>query len=223
MSIQHLIYVSGANAARGAIVAISLLVIVASLQGFNLPGNREGYEPVQPIEYSHRLHAGELRIACLYCHYGAEKSRNAGIPATGVCMNCHSAIQAPAGAIREEQERAAAEKRTARPVVSPGIQRLYDAMGLDSSLNPDPSRGPHRIEWTRVHRLPDFVYFDHRSHVNTGVRCQTCHGPVETMQRVRQVSDLSMGWCVDCHREANRNGTDGRRVHATLDCAGCHF
>src|SRR5262249_55067493 len=120
---------------RAAIAVASLVVIVAALQGFNLPGNRQGYEPVQPIAYSHRLHAGELRIACLYCHYGAEKSRNAGIPATSVCMNCHSAIHATAEAIRAEKEQASKGKRPARAITSPEIQKVYDAMGLDADLN----------------------------------------------------------------------------------------
>ncbi|MCL4850701.1 MAG: hypothetical protein KJZ78_04885, partial [Bryobacteraceae bacterium] len=79
------------------------------------------------------------------------------------------------------------------------------------------------IAWTKVHHLPDFVYFDHRPHVNAGVTCQECHGPVETMERVRQVSDLSMGWCVNCHRNANRTGVAGKPVQASIDCSACHF
>jgi cytochrome c7-like protein len=201
----------------------SIVVLVASLRGFNLPGNRQGYEPVQPIAYSHRLHAGELQIPCLYCHYGAEKSRNAGIPATSVCMNCHASVWASSVEMHAETQRAASEKRPARIIPSTELRKLYDAMALDDELNADPSRTPQPIQWLRIHRLPDFVYFDHRSHVNKGVRCQTCHGPIETMQRVRQASDLSMGWCVDCHRQSNREGIQGQSVHATLDCTGCHF
>ncbi|MBI2150119.1 MAG: cytochrome c3 family protein [Acidobacteria bacterium] len=138
-------------------------------------------------------------------------------------MNCHSSVWAPTAAMRAETERAAAEKRAARIVASPELRKLYDAMALDEDLNPDPSQIARPIQWLRIHRLPDFVYFDHRSHVNKGVRCQTCHGPIETMQRVRQASGLSMGWCVDCHRQANREGVQGKAVHATLDCTGCHF
>ena len=206
---------------RWITAAVSIIVLTVSLRGINLPGNRQGYEPVQPIGYSHRLHAGELRIPCLYCHYGAEKSRNAGIPATSVCMNCHSSIWASTAVMRAATQRAESEKRPLQVAASPELRKLYDAMGLDGDLSP--SRAPQPIEWLRIHRLPDFVYFDHRPHVNNGVRCQSCHGPVETMQRVRQVSDLSMGWCVDCHRQANRTGIQGRRAHATLDCTGCHF
>jgi len=79
------------------------------------------------------------------------------------------------------------------------------------------------VAWTRIHSLPDFVYFDHRAHVNAGVVCQQCHGPVETMERVRQVSDLSMGWCVNCHRDANEKGIGGRRVNASINCSTCHY
>src|SRR6516162_5891789 len=173
---------------RWVAVGGCIIVLVVSLSGLRFPGNRQGYEPVQPIAYSHRLHAGELKIPCLYCHYGAEKSRNAGIPATSVCMNCHSSIWASSAVMRAESQRAAAEKRPARIVPSPELRKLYDAMALDANLNADPSRTPRPIQWLRIHRLPDFVYFDHRSHVNKGVGCQICHGPIETMQRVRQAS-----------------------------------
>jgi hypothetical protein len=79
------------------------------------------------------------------------------------------------------------------------------------------------IPWVRVHNLPDFAYFDHRAHVVAGVACQKCHGPVETMERVRQVESLSMGWCVNCHRDANLHGVAGKKVNASLDCAACHY
>ena len=208
---------------RWGAASASIIVLTISLNGLNLPGNRQGYEPVQPIAYSHRLHAGDLKISCLYCHYGAEKSRNAGIPATSVCMNCHSAVWASSATMRSETDKALAEKRGPRIVASPELRKLYDVMALDADLNPDPSRTARPIQWVRIHRLPAFVYFDHRSHVNKEVPCQTCHGPIETMVRVRQASDLSMGWCVECHRQANKNGIKGKPVHATLDCTGCHF
>ena len=206
---------------RWVAVGGCIIVLVVSLSGLRFPGNRQGYEPVQPIAYSHRLHAGELKIPCLYCHYGAEKSRNAGIPATSVCMNCHSSIWASAAVMQAAAQRAASEKRPLQVAAAPELRKLYDAMGLDEELNMAHAARP--IQWLRIHRLPDFVYFDHRPHVNKGVQCQTCHGPIETMQRVRQVNDLSMGWCVDCHRKSNHDGIQGRRVHATLDCTGCHF
>jgi hypothetical protein len=189
----------------------------------NLPGNNQGYEPVQPLNYSHRLHAGELGIDCRYCHFGAERSRNAGVPPTSVCMNCHGFISAPSAAVRAENERATKDGSTPRRVIAPALRPLYASAGWNDEMKPDPSIAAQSIEWVRVHNLPDFVYFDHRPHVNAGVQCQQCHGEVQTMERVRQVGDLSMGWCVNCHRESNAIGVGGRKVHAPIDCVACHY
>jgi hypothetical protein len=188
-----------------------------------VPGNHQGYEPAQPIAFSHRLHAGELQISCLYCHAGAEQSRHAGIPASNVCMNCHKSVVASLGAVKDEDNQAAQEKRKPKLVVSTELRKLFDALALDEKLQPDPTKAPMPIAWVRVHNLPAFAYFDHRAHVNVGVACQRCHGAVETMERVRQVEDLSMGWCVNCHREASRSGVAGKKVHASIDCAACHY
>ncbi|MBI4567613.1 MAG: hypothetical protein HY719_04365 [Planctomycetes bacterium] len=204
-----------------------LLLATVSLLGaraeVHLPGNHQGYEPVQPIAYSHRLHAGELGINCLYCHSGAEKSRQAGIPAANVCMNCHRQVTAPFDQVRAEEKEAAADKRKPRLIVSAELRKLYDSFGLDENLKEDPARPKRPLEWVRVHQLPDFVAFDHRPHVAAGVTCQTCHGPSETMERVRQVEDLSMGWCVNCHRAATEKGVGGKPAQATTDCAACHY
>jgi hypothetical protein len=207
--------------AAGCLFSIALLGLRTGAA--RLPGNHQGYEPVQPIAYSHRLHAGELRIACQYCHSGAERSRHAGIPAAQVCMNCHSMVTSAAGAVRAEEAAALEEGRQPRRLVSSEIEKLYAALGLGSDGKPDAARLREPIAWTRIHNLPDFVYFDHRAHVTSGVACQTCHGPVETMERVRQAADLSMGWCVNCHRDANKSGIGGKRVSASLDCVTCHF
>ncbi len=196
----------------GFAVAFSVILLASRASVFHLPGNQQGYEPLQPIAYSHRLHAGELQIQCQYCHFGADKSRHAGIPPASVCMNCHKFVTAPLGVVRAEDELAEKEKRAPRAVVSTELRKLIAAVD-----------GAQPIAWTRIHSLPDFVYFDHRPHVNAGVACQQCHGPVESMERVRQVSDLSMGWCVNCHREANRTGVAGRRVNASTNCSACHF
>jgi len=166
-----------------------------------LPGDHSGYAPDQPIAYSHRLHAGELGIACLYCHSGAERSRHAGIPSASLCMNCHTSVSAPVLEVRAEDARATAAGRPPARIVSPELAKLYRSID---------DRDP--IRWTKVHHLPDFAFFDHRSHVTAGVSCQRCHGPVETMERMRQQSTLTMGWCVDCHRTER----------ATLDCSACH-
>ena len=187
-----------------------------------LPGNQQGYEPAQPIAYSHLLHAQELQIGCLYCHFGAETSRHAGIPPASVCMNCHRFVKASRGAIRAEREQAQRENRPPRPLISPELEKLYNALGLNPELQPDPSLVRKPLAWVQIHKLPAYVYFDHRAHLSAGVACQRCHGPVETMERVRQVEDLSMGWCVNCHREVSQTGVAGRPVEAPTDCDTCH-
>lgn len=204
-------------------VAFSLLLLFSAWE-FRLPGNDQGYEPAQPIAFSHRLHAGELEISCLYCHSGAQRSRNAGIPPMSLCMNCHKSVQAPFVQVRAEAEAAEKEKRKPRRIVSPEIRKIYSALGLDESLKPDPSLKPAPVSWKRVHNLPDFVYFDHRPHVGAGVACQACHGPVETMERMRQHSTLTMGSCVECHRETQTAPTPGGKPsHVSVDCTLCHY
>ncbi|MDH3591513.1 MAG: cytochrome c3 family protein [Planctomycetota bacterium] len=201
---------------RTVALSVGLVLVLASLgtrlSAMRLPGNHQGYSPDQPIAYSHRLHAGELGIDCRYCHFAAAQSRHAGIPPAGTCMNCHKSVSASRAAVLQEAELAKAEGRDVVPVVSPELRKLYRALGLDDLRQPDPKAKPHPIEWIQVHKLPDFVRFDHRSHVTADVACQSCHGPVETMERMRQHATLSMGWCVDCHRENK----------ATLDCGACH-
>jgi cytochrome c7-like protein len=201
----------------------SLFILIPKTTAFRLPGDQIGYQPPQPIAFSHQLHAGELQVSCLYCHFGTEKSRHAGVPPENVCMNCHKFVTAPLGAVRAEDEQAKKEGRPPRRIVSPELAKLYDALALGPKMQPDSARQPHPIAWTKVHNLPDFVYFDHRAHVHAGVTCQTCHGPVETMERVRQEQPLTMGWCVHCHRDVNQKGVDGKRVNASTDCSTCHY
>ncbi len=201
----------------------SLLLLAQRASDFRLPGNQQGYEPVQPIAFSHLMHAGDLKLDCQYCHTGAEFSRHAGIPAAGTCMNCHRFVKAAWGAVREEESRAEEEGRRPRSVLSPEIAKLYQHLGLTPEGQPEAARPARPIEWIRVHQLPDFAYFDHRAHLGAGVSCQTCHGPVETMVRVRQEESLGMGWCVSCHRQSSDRVGNGRRVEASLDCATCHY
>ena len=203
-----------------AALAASLVTLVTALR---LPGDNQGYEPVQPIAYSHKLHAGDLQIQCQYCHSGADKSRHAGIPAMNICMNCHSGVTASLAAVEAEEAAAEQQQRAPQPVRSAELQKLYNAMALDTNLLPIEGQRPKPIAWKRVHKLPDFVYFDHRAHITATVRCQTCHGPIETMNRVRQYETLSMGWCVNCHRDVNENGANGKQVHASIDCVTCHY
>jgi nitrate reductase gamma subunit len=240
-------------------LAFSLLALVSRLASAHLPGNHRGYEPVQPIAFSHRLHAGEMQITCLYCHHEAEAGPHAGIPAASICMNCHRSVtttgeerRAAFELAKQEEKRAVpvlgastvgllasplgqgpplaasavipgrTERRPIRTTVSAELEKLYEALGLNDKLQSDPARPAVPIRWVKVHNLPAYTHFDHRAHVSAGVECQHCHGPVETMERVRQVEDLSMGWCVQCHRDVNRDGVAGKPVHASNDCTTCH-
>lgn len=207
----------------GVGLAITLLLLLLRLSVFRMPGIQTGYEPDQPIKFSHRLHAGELGVSCQYCHYGAKLSRYAGLPAAGICLNCHRFVTAPWGAVLAENKKAEKEARQPTRLVSTELQKLYDALAWTEKMQLDSARLPTPLQWTKVHNLADFVYFDHRPHIAAGVACQRCHGPVETMERVRQVTDLNMGWCVNCHRQVNQEGVVGRAVHAPTDCAACHY
>ncbi len=146
-------------------------------------GVYQGYKPEQPIQFSHAIHAGDNKIACVYCHHSAEKGKNAGIPSVNICMNCHKGIQEGTWTGTSE------------------ISKIYDAAGY----NPQTGKyeNPEKpIRWVRVHNLPDLAYFNHSQHVVAGqVECQTCHGKVEEMHVLEQHSDLTMGWCINCHRE----------------------
>jgi hypothetical protein len=204
-------------------LVFGVLALGPRLAALRLPGNNQGFEPQQPIAFSHRLHAGELQIACVYCHSGAERSRSAGIPAASTCMNCHRFVTAPRSAVRAEEKLAEKEKRKPRRVISPELAKLYDALALGPDMQRDPRKQPHLIAWARIHRVPDFVAFDHRPHVAAGAACQQCHGPVETMERMRQAENLSMGWCVNCHRTGLPAAAGGRTLVGSTDCASCHY
>lgn len=200
-----------------------LISLVFGMSSWRLPDHETGYSPKQPINYSHRLHAGELQIDCQFCHTSVSKSRHAGIPSTDVCMKCHKFVTSSFDAFQDEIDTAEKEKRKPKPIVSTELRKLYESFGLDKSLKSDPHAEPTSIPWVRVHNLPDYVYFDHRAHITVGVACERCHGAVESMERVRQVENLSMGWCVNCHRETTKTGIDGNPVHASTDCAVCHY
>lgn len=203
-------------------VILGLVLLSASASTWRLPGDQQGYAPEQPIAYSHRLHAGELGIDCRFCHTAARQARHAGIPSTDVCMKCHKYVTSSFELLRKELDQADKDQRKPKTVISDDLKKLYAALNID-----DPQQTVQApvagIAWVRVHNLPDFVAFDHRSHVAAGVSCQKCHGPVESMERVRQVESLSMGWCVNCHREANEQGINGQPVNASLNCSTCHY
>lgn len=200
-----------------------LVLLAESASNIQLPGYNRGYEPQQPIAFSHRLHAGELQIGCKYCHTAVERSPKAGMPSAQICMNCHRFVRARWSDVVAEDLEAAKEGRAPMPVVSPELKKLYEHLGLEESLRPVKGKEPQPIRWVSVYDLPDFVRFNHQAHVLAGVECQRCHGPVEHMERIRQFESLSMGWCVNCHREVNATGVQGKKVNAPTDCSACHF
>ena len=160
-------------------------------------GRQKGYQPVQPIYYSHKVHAGINQINCLYCHGSAWESKTAGIPAVNICMNCHKSINTYEKGPKLYDENGDEINGTAE------IAKLYKAAAFDPAKpnSWDPSKAKP-IEWVKIHNLPDHVYFNHSQHINTGkVQCQTCHGEITAMDEVKQVSELSMSWCINCHRE----------------------
>jgi len=199
-------------------------IIYARNVNLNQVGLNQGFAPEQPLAFSHRLHSGDLDIQCLYCHSGAEKGAQAGIPAASTCMNCHKFVTAGWNQVKAEEKQAEEEKRDLRPVVSGEIQKLYEAVGYSAeSMGYLEQSGPP-LEWIRVHNLPDYVFFDHSRHITAEVACQTCHGPVETMETVGQEADLSMGWCLTCHRAVNKGeSVDSKGVYASTNCVVCHY
>jgi hypothetical protein len=160
-------------------------------------GVDQGYEPVQPIHYSHRIHAGDNGIDCKYCHSSARVSKHSGIPSLNICMNCHKSINKGTNTGQQEGIREYGVDYNAE------IQKLYKAVGWDETEQ-SYTGVTEPVKWIRIHNLPDFAYFNHSQHVEVaGVQCQTCHGPVEEMEIMYQYSPLTMGWCINCHRETN--------------------
>lgn len=180
---------------------ILLLVGIGSVKGWYALkgiGVYQGYAPEQPIKFSHKIHAGDNGIECVYCHHGAEKGKTAGIPSVNICMNCHRGIDE--GSLWGNEE----------------ISKIHDAAGWNpASQQYDRPQKP--IRWIRIHNLPDFAYFNHSQHVVVGKQqCQTCHGPVEEIDYpMYQHSELTMGWCVECHRTTNVD-MEGNEYYAKL-------
>ena len=204
---------------------LALAIGAVVLSAYSGASSSQNNQPVQPIDFPHPLHvAGSLNMNCLYCHNTANKSPDPGMPAVQTCLGCHTVI----GPNRPAT--AAGPART-----SEALQRLWeyaDLMGQGRNAKP--------IPWVRIHKLPEYVRFPHMRHVNAGVTCQSCHGQVQTMDRVYQYSSLNMGWCVNCHvngydpqeglRAAGYAPDTGRAVTpaaarktAAYDCATCHY
>lgn len=179
-----------------AVITVVLFVIGGYLtsKGAMALGRSKDYQPDQPIFYSHKVHAGVNQISCQYCHIGVYQGKQATIPSVNVCMNCHMAITEYTG---EQLYNAEGDKVDG----SAEIKKLHKYAGYESGKPWDATKAKP-IEWTRLHNLPDHVYFNHSQHVKAGqVACQTCHGEIQKMDEVKQFSDLSMGWCINCHRE----------------------
>lgn len=185
------------NKAYIALVVVILFMIGGYylVQGAIGLGRQQGYQPEQPIFYSHKVHAGVNQISCLYCHSFATTGKHANIPSVNVCMNCHMNINEYSGtAGKLYREDGTEVDGTAE------IQKLYSYAGWDPKTRQYTGKG-HPIEWIRIHNLPDHVFFSHAQHTNAGkVQCQTCHGEIQKMDEVHQFAPLSMGWCINCHR-----------------------
>ena len=223
------------------LVLVSVVILLLSsayfAYGYMLQvGVDQGYMPIQPIHYSHKIHAGANQIECQYCHSSAKKSKHSGIPSLNVCMNCHENIADYNG---EED----LEKGYTKDFYTNEIKKLYKAVGWDENTQ-SYTGDTEPVKWVRIHNLPDFVYFNHAQHVTVaGVDCQKCHGPVEEMEILYQYSPLTMGWCINCHRETNIKVKDNEyytKIHEELskkygvkeltaaqmgglECGKCHY
>ena len=200
----------------GLVMGMGLLATVGGYTYISHPRTLDvGYQPEQPVPYSHKLHAGTMGMDCTYCHYTVTKAGFAAVPTTETCMNCHAKV-------KEKSEKLAP------------VRESY------KTGNP--------VEWIQVHKLPEYVYFNHRAHVTAGVSCVSCHGRVDQMVEVHQVQPLNMGWCLECHRDpASRlrpanlvtkldwepeNGRTAeeigkeiiaaKNIHPPVNCSGCH-
>ncbi|HEY1115604.1 MAG TPA: c-type cytochrome [Chitinophagaceae bacterium] len=201
-----------------ALVAIVFFIIGGYFVGKGAigMGRQKGYAPEQPIYYSHKVHAGINQINCLYCHGSAWESKHAAIPSINVCMNCHKAISTYEKGPKLYTEDGEEINGTAE------IEKLYKYAGYTPGQPWDPSKAKP-VEWVKIHNLPDHVYFNHSQHVNAGnVACQTCHGNIQEMDVVSQQSDLSMGWCINCHRETkvdfyNSNDSTGNKFYSIYE------
>jgi mono/diheme cytochrome c family protein len=200
-------------------------------------GVDKDYAPIQPIHYSHKIHAGDNGIECKYCHSSARTSKTAGIPSLNVCMNCHKNISEFQG------DKDSTYVEYTKEYYTGEIQKLYDAVGWDKTTQKYTGK-TKPVKWVRIHNLPDFVYFNHSQHVTVaGIECQKCHGPVETYEIQKQFAPLTMGWCVNCHRETDVKveGNDYyKKIHEELskkygvdkltaaqmgglECGKCHY
>ena len=181
-------------------------------------GRQKGYAPTQPIYFSHKVHAGINQINCLYCHGSAWESRHATIPSLNVCMNCHKAVTEYG-----ENSPKLYDEEGKEINGTTEINKLFQYAGFTpgpgATWDPTKAKSP---EWVKIHNLPDHVYFNHAQHTRVGgVACQSCHGNIQEMDKVAQASELSMGWCINCHRESkvafNYNDSTGNKFYSIYE------
>ena len=221
------------------VLAVSVFLILAAgyfAFGYMMQvGVDQGYAPVQPIHYSHKIHAGDNQIDCNFCHSSARKSKISGIPSLNVCMNCHKNISEVAPETATEEY--------SKEFYDGEIAKLYKAAGWDPAEQQYTGK-TEPVKWVRIHNLPDFVYFNHSQHVTVaGIACQTCHGEVQEMEVMEQFAPLTMGWCIDCHRQTDVNLENNEyyaKIHEELskkygvekltiaqmggmECGKCHY
>ena len=231
-----------AYAENGFLVLVTAVIFLLGTAWFGYGylmqvGVDQGYEPIQPIHYSHRIHAGENKIDCKYCHSSARVSKHSGIPSLNVCMNCHKQIAEVA------PETQAKGKEEFNVDYNAEIAKLYESVGWDQETR-SYTGDSKPVKWIRIHNLPDLVYFNHSQHVTVGqIECQQCHGPVQEMEIMYQNAPLTMGWCINCHRETNVKVKDNgyyTKIHEELskkynveeftaadmggiECGKCHY
>lgn len=220
------------------LVSVIFLLLISAYFAYGYlmqVGVDQDYQPIQPIHYSHRIHAGDNGIDCKYCHSAARVGKHSNIPSLNVCMNCHKNIS--------EVAESTATPEHSKAFYDGEIQKLYNAVGWDKNTQSYTGK-TSPVKWVRIHNLPDFVYFNHSQHVSVaGVECQTCHGPVQEMEVLKQHAPLTMGWCVNCHRETNVKVEDNayyEKIHEELskkygvdkltaaqmgglECGKCHY
>ncbi len=237
------VYFRSKNEFLKLVTTIALLLVTAYL-GYGAMmsvGIDQGYQPIQPIKFSHKIHAGENKVDCQYCHSSAKHSKHSGIPSVNVCMNCHKSIAEVAEGTKVVWEGETLTKAD----LDAEIQKIYDAIGWDKEKFAYIEGYEQKpVKWNRIHALPDFAYFNHSQHVTAGgLKCQQCHGPVEEMDEMYQYSPLTMGWCIECHRETEVNLAGNeyyKKIHEELskkygiekvtvaqlggqECGKCHY
>ena len=230
--LKPVIFLTGAISAIGIILIFNFYFTDAHLS--------VGYKPDQPIPFSHRLHAGEMGIDCRYCHANVEKSPHATVPPSQICMNCHSQVKKDSPKLKPLYDRYTKFLEEETVVIGTGRTHKTATVKKENAGYKDP------LPWLRIHNVPDYAYFDHSAHLRAGVGCASCHGRIDQMEVVRQVQSLSMGWCLECHRDpdlsfrpldqvTNMSWTPPanqreyaakikveRNINPPTNCSGCH-